>query len=40
MPPYYLIRGREIEKNVLSKAVKAHLDYKIIVSDNKTIVFN
>ncbi len=32
--------GREIEKNVLYKAVKAHLDYKIIVSDNKTIVFN
>ena len=32
--------GREIEKAVLYKAVKAHLDYKIIVHDNKTIVFD
>tara|TARA_Y100000590_G_scaffold460630_1_gene620368 strand:+ start:890 stop:1711 length:822 start_codon:yes stop_codon:yes gene_type:complete len=31
--------GREIERNVLYKAVKAHLDYKIIVYNNKTIVF-
>ena len=32
--------GREIERNVLCKAVKSHLEYKIIVYDNKTIVFN
>ncbi len=32
--------GREIEKNVLYKAVKSHLDYKIIVYDNKTIIFD
>ena len=32
--------GREIEKNVLYKAVKAHLDYKIIAYDNKTIIFD
>ena len=31
--------GREIERNVLYKAVKAHLEYKIIVYNNKTIVF-
>ena len=31
--------GKEIEKNVLYKAVKAHLEYRIIVYDNKTIVF-
>ena len=32
--------GREIERNVLFKAVKAHLDHKVIVYNNKTIVFN
>jgi len=32
--------GREIEKSVLYKAVKSHLDYKIIVYDNKTIIFD
>ena len=31
--------GRQIEKNVLSYSVKAHLDHKIIVNKNKTIVF-
>ena len=31
--------GKEIEKNILYKAVKAHLEYRIIVYDNKTIVF-
>ena len=31
--------GREIEKNVLYKAVKAHLEHKIIVYNSKTIVF-
>ena len=32
--------GREIEKSVLYKAVKSHLDHKIIVYDNKTIIFD
>ena len=32
--------GREIERNVLFKAVKSHLDHKIIIYNNKTIVFN
>ena len=32
--------GRDIEKNVLSKAVRAHLDYKIIVHNQKTIIFD
>ena len=32
--------GREIERNVLYKAVKSHLEYKIIVHDNKTIIFD
>ncbi len=32
--------GREIERNVLYKAVKSHLEYKIIVHNNKTIIFD
>ena len=32
--------GRQIEKNVLYKAVKAHIEHKIIVYNNKTIIFN
>ena len=32
--------GREIEKNVLYRAIKAHLNHKIIVHENKTIVFD
>ena len=32
--------GREIERTVLYKAVQAHLDYKIIIDKNKTIIFN
>lgn len=31
--------GSEIERKVLSKAVKFHLDYRIIVKGNRTIVF-
>ena len=31
--------GREIEKNVLYNAVRSHLEHKIIVYNNKTIVF-
>ncbi|UXP31214.1 formyltetrahydrofolate deformylase [Reichenbachiella agarivorans] len=31
--------GSEIERKVLSKAVKFHLDHRIIVTDNRTIVF-
>ena len=32
--------GRDIEKKVLYSAVKSHLDYKIIIENNKTIIFN
>ena len=32
--------GREIERTVLYKSVKAHLEHKIIVNNNKTIIFN
>ena len=32
--------GRQIERRVLAKAVKWHLEDRIIVEDNKTIVFH
>ena len=34
------VLGKEIEKRVLSNAVKAHLERRIIVSNGKTIIFN
>ena len=32
--------GREVERAVLYRAVRAHLEHKIIVYNNKTIIFN
>jgi formyltetrahydrofolate deformylase len=32
--------GRDIESVVLSKAVKAHLDHQIVVTNNRTVVFS
>lgn len=32
--------GREVEKQVLARAVKAHLENRIIVHNNRTIVFS
>ncbi|MGV2911068.1 formyltetrahydrofolate deformylase, partial [Bacillus safensis] len=32
--------GRTIERSVLARAVKWHLEDRIIVHENKTIVFN
>ncbi len=32
--------GRDIERMVLAKAVKAHLENRIIVDGNRTIVFS
>jgi len=31
--------GRDIERQVLTRAVKAHVDDRVIVHGNKTIVF-
>ncbi len=31
--------GRDIERNVLARAVKAHLEDRVLVYDNKTVVF-
>ena len=33
-------RGRDLEKIVLARAVKNHIDHKVMVYDNKTIVFS
>ncbi len=33
-------KGRDLEKIVLSRAVKWHLENKILVYDNKTVIFN
>ena len=32
-------RGRDLERTVLSNAVKAHLEDRILVKKNRTIVF-
>jgi formyltetrahydrofolate deformylase len=32
--------GQDVERNVLARAVKWHLEDRIIVHGNKTIVFN
>lgn len=32
--------GKDVERQVLSRAVQAHLEHRIIIFDNRTIVFN
>jgi formyltetrahydrofolate deformylase len=36
----YISKGRDIEKQVLAKAIRAHAEDKIIVHDGKTLVFD
>ncbi|WGK63745.1 formyltetrahydrofolate deformylase [Croceiramulus getboli] len=36
----FIMKGRDLEKIVLARAVKAHLDHKILVYGNKTIIFS
>ena len=33
-------KGRDVEKVVLSRAVRWHLDHRVLVYDNKTVVFD
>jgi len=33
-------KGRDIERTVLSRAVKWHLDHRILAYGNKTVVFD
>lgn len=35
----FIAKGRDLEKIVLSRAVKLHLDHKTIVYNNKTVIF-
>jgi len=35
-----ILKGRDLEKIVLSRAIKLHLDRKTIVHNNKTIIFS
>jgi formyltetrahydrofolate deformylase len=38
--PDLIHRGRDLEKIVLARAVRAHLDSRVLVYDNKTVVFD
>jgi formyltetrahydrofolate deformylase len=39
--PEDLIRkGRDVERTVLSRAVAWHLEGRVLVNDNKTVVFD
>ena len=35
-----LEKGRDLEKVVLSRAVRWHIDHRILVYDRKTVVFD
>lgn len=37
--PQLVQKGRELERQVLTRAVKLHLDRRVLISDNRTIVF-
>ena len=31
--------GRDIERRVLAKAVKYHIEHRVLINDGKTVVF-
>ena len=33
-------KGRDVERTVLAAAVRAHLEDRVLVYDNKTVVFD
>jgi formyltetrahydrofolate deformylase len=35
-----ILKGKDIERTVLAKAVRLHLEHKILVYGSKTIVFD
>ncbi len=35
----FIMKGRDLEKIVLSRGIKAHLDRKTVVFDNRTVIF-
>lgn len=36
----FILKGRDLEKIVLSRAIKLHLERKVLVYNNKTVVFS
>ncbi len=36
----FILKGRDLEKIVLSRAIKFHIDRKVLVYNNKTVIFS
>ena len=39
-PASLVLKGKDLEKIVLSRAVKKHIERKILTYNNKTIIFS
>ena len=39
-PETLVLKGKDLEKIVLSRAVKAHIDRKVLAYKNRTIIFS
>ena len=35
----FILKGRDLEKVVLARAIKAHIEHKVLVYGNKTVIF-
>ncbi|WP_405325434.1 formyltetrahydrofolate deformylase [Leeuwenhoekiella sp. LLG6367-2.1] len=35
----FILKGRDLEKIVLARAIKAHIEHKVLVYGNKTVIF-
>ena len=36
----FILKGRDLEKIVLSRAIKYHIEHKVLVYNNKTVIFS
>lgn len=36
----FILKGRDLEKVVLARAIKAHIEHKVLVFGNKTVIFS
>ena len=36
----FILKGRDLEKIVLARAIKAHIEHKVLVYGNKTVIFS
>ena len=36
----FILKGRDLEKIVLARAIKAHVEHKVLVFGNKTVIFS